>query len=57
MFFATLVCSDPDCTSLFEATGALADLETLSCDCDCALVIVDLSEGPDQDRMEVELVA
>ena len=44
MFRALLICSDEECTELFEAYGALAELEALACDCGCALHVVALHE-------------
>jgi hypothetical protein len=45
MFYALLICSDDDCTDSFEAWGSLAELETLACECGCALQLVSLSEA------------
>jgi hypothetical protein len=44
MFHALLICSDDDCTDSFEAWGSLEELETLACECGCALQLVSLSE-------------
>jgi hypothetical protein len=35
-----LVCSEEDCAAVFEAHGALAEIESLACDCGCALVLL-----------------
>jgi hypothetical protein len=41
MYTATLVCSDPACAEEFAGEAAtLHELETLLCDCGCALQIV-----------------
>jgi len=40
MFRARLICSDDDCTEVFEAYGALAELEALACECGCGLAVV-----------------
>ena len=50
LYRALLVCSEDECTEVFEAYGTLAELETLACDCGCALEIVgcpDAVEGRD----------
>jgi hypothetical protein len=44
MFLAVLICSDDDCTEIFEAYGSLDELETLACDCGCALQVISISE-------------
>ena len=44
MLYALLTCSDEDCTDSFEAWGSLEDLETLACECGCALQLISLSE-------------
>jgi hypothetical protein len=60
MLVARLVCSDGECTAVFEArAGTLTELEALACDCGCALVVVawpDVVEGPPTE-LELELVA
>jgi hypothetical protein len=41
MFVARLVCSDPGCAEEISADAAtLAELETLACECGCALAVV-----------------
>ena len=40
LYRALLICSDDECTDVFEAYGTLEELETLACDCCCALEIV-----------------
>jgi hypothetical protein len=47
MLYAALICCDDDCTEVFEAYGTLEELETLACDCGCALEIISLSEVSD----------
>ena len=44
MLYAALICCDDDCTDVFEAYGTLEELETLACDCGCALQVISLSE-------------
>ena len=45
VFLAELICSDDECELVFEAVGALGDLELLVCDdCGCCLQIVSVSE-------------
>jgi hypothetical protein len=60
MLLARLVCSDGECTAIFEArAGTLAELEALACDCGCALAVVawpDAVEGPPT-ALQLELVA
>jgi len=51
MLLAVLICSDDDCTEVFEAYGSLDELETLACDCGCALQVISISEAaPDHAR-------
>jgi hypothetical protein len=44
MFLALLVCSDEACAHEVETWGALEELETLACECGCALQLIALSE-------------
>jgi hypothetical protein len=44
MLYAALICCDDDCTDVFEAYGTLDELETLACDCGCALQVISISE-------------
>ena len=44
MLYAALICCDDDCTDVFEAYGTLEELETLACDCGCALQVISISE-------------
>ncbi len=39
MVRALLICSDGDCAETFEAYGELAELESLACECGCALAV------------------
>jgi hypothetical protein len=50
MLYAALICCDEDCTEVFEAYGTLEELETLACDCGCALEIISISEAGDASR-------
>ena len=47
MLLAALICCDDDCTEVFEAYGTLEELETLACDCGCALQVISISEAAD----------
>jgi hypothetical protein len=41
MLLARLICSDEDCTEEVELEGAtLAEVETLACECGCALHVL-----------------
>ncbi|HEX8066971.1 MAG TPA: hypothetical protein VF520_10635 [Thermoleophilaceae bacterium] len=48
MFLAILICSDDECTEVFEAYGPLEELEALACDCGCALEVISVSESHDR---------
>ncbi len=37
MVHAWLVCSDGECAALFEAYGAMREVEALGCECGCWL--------------------
>jgi hypothetical protein len=60
MVRAVLICSDDDCTAVFEAFGALEDVERLACECGCGLAVVGWPEavangGPHE--LELTLIA
>ena len=63
MFHAVLICSENECTEVFEAYGSLEELEALACDCGCALQVLGVSEadettgGPAVDRFDLIPVA
>ena len=63
MFHAVLICSEDECTEVFEAYGSLEELESLACDCGCALQVLGISEageaigGPTADRFDLIPVA
>jgi hypothetical protein len=40
IYRAVLICSDEECTERFEAQGTLAELESLACDCGCAMHVL-----------------
>ena len=41
MYLARLICSDPECAEEVAAeTATLRELETLVCDCGCALAVI-----------------
>ena len=44
MFYALLVCSDEGCADEIETWGTLEELESLACDCGCALQLISVSE-------------
>jgi hypothetical protein len=48
VYMALLICSDEDCTELFEAHGTLEELEALACDCGCSLEILRLYESEEK---------
>jgi hypothetical protein len=37
---ALLICSDDDCTAVYEGYGRLEDVERLACDCGCGLAVI-----------------
>jgi hypothetical protein len=51
-----LSCHDSSCTAVFEAHGHLEDLETLACDCGCALQIVRYLSDPERGPRNVSLI-
>ncbi|MDQ3933827.1 MAG: hypothetical protein M3340_04260 [Actinomycetota bacterium] len=53
MLHAVLICSDDDCTEIFEAYGTLEELETLACDCGCALQVISVSEAERDSGLEL----
>jgi hypothetical protein len=53
---ALLACHDSRCTAVYEAYGPLEELETLACDCGCALGIVRSLGEPTAGPAGVELV-
>lgn len=56
MVHALLACHDSRCTAVYEAYGALEELETLACDCGCALQIVRYLGDPDTAPSTLELI-
>ena len=40
MVHALLVCSEEECTEVFEAYGPLEEVEALACECGCALEVI-----------------
>lgn len=59
MVRARLICSGEECAALFEATGALEEIEALACDCGCALEVLSWPEPAEDGTGELvlELVA
>lgn len=56
VFLAELVCPDAACAEPFEArAGTVAELESLVCDCGCALRLTRLADIP-EDRDEALLL-
>ena len=51
MVHVLLTCHDSRCRAVYEAYGALEQLEELTCDCGCALQIV-RSLGDVDERVE-----
>jgi len=58
MFHAVLICSENECTEVFEAYGTLEELEALACDCGCALHVLSVSEagGAEPDGARFDLI-
>ena len=54
VFLALLICSDENCAELFEAYGALEELEALACDCGCALHVLTL-QGTEVEQQGFDL--
>jgi hypothetical protein len=44
MVYALMICSDGSCPESFEAWGELTELETLACECGCALQLISVSD-------------
>lgn len=60
MVHARLVCSESECTAVYEAYGTLEEVQALACDCDCALEIIgwpDEVAQSDDRELELTLVA
>jgi hypothetical protein len=61
MVHAVLICSEEECTAVFEAYGRLTELEALACDCGCGLSIVGwpdpVAAAEDGPGVELELIA
>jgi len=48
VFIARLICSEEECTDVFEAHAAtLAELEALACGCGCALQLLGWADHTD----------
>ena len=56
MVHVLLSCHDSGCSSVYEAYGPLEELETLACDCGCALQIVRYLSEPQSASRTVELI-
>jgi hypothetical protein len=57
LFHGLLICSDGDCDETFEAWGSLEELESLACDCGCALELLTLDEADaGEARLDLEPV-
>lgn len=54
---ALLICSDDDCTALYEAFGPLEEVETLACGCGCGLAILGWPEPVEHAALELTLIA
>jgi hypothetical protein len=60
MVRAVLICSDDECTAVFEAYGALEDVERLACECGCGLQVLGWPEAVGNGRapeLELTLIA
>ena len=58
LYRAILICSEDECTEIFEATGTIEELETLACDCGCGLQVIGWPDSvEDAESAELELVA
>ena len=54
MFVARLICSDEGCAAEVAAESAtLAELETLACECGCALEVLGWPDWEDEPAAEV----
>jgi hypothetical protein len=57
MYVARLVCSDEECAEeVTLETATLAELETLMCDCGCALAVIGWPEAAAEPLAEVVLL-
>jgi hypothetical protein len=56
LYRALLICSDDECTEVFEAHGTLDELETLACDCGCGLQVIGWPEEAEGRAGELELI-
>ena len=56
MVHVLLSCHDSRCTAVYEAYGPLDEVETLECDCGCALQIVRYLSEPEHRPHRVSLV-
>jgi hypothetical protein len=54
---AILICSDDECTAVFEAYGELEEVEALACGCGCGLAIVGWPEPAEGREFELALIA
>ena len=55
VFSARLICSDEECTEEFEARAAtVAELETLACECGCALEVIGWADEDSADSGGVD---
>ena len=57
MVRALLICSDDDCTALFEAHGELEEIEALACSCGCGLAMVGWPEPAEDGELELAPLA
>lgn len=61
MVHALLVCSDAECTAVFEAYGPLREVRALACECGCGLEVIgcpeDVSSGDRDDGVELRAIA
>lgn len=51
MWFARLLCTEDDCPTEVEVHAeTLAELESLSCDCGCALEVIGFADVVDEEQ-------
>ena len=58
MVRALLICSDDECTAVYEAIGPLVEVERMACECGCGLAVVGWPEPVEaEDELELTLLA
>jgi hypothetical protein len=54
---ALLICSDDECTAVYEAHGRLEEIEALACSCGCGLAVVGWPEPAEAGELELTVLA